>query len=126
MPLKKYLTWSKNESDYSTNYKISVNIKIQKINMFNFLNKLEAKVKDEEVKDGSAIVDTSYTKSVEAAEIIDYTFLLNENEIEWKREEVEEAKNKFELVKDQLPEDFTNKSYEERMEVVSSILETLK
>jgi hypothetical protein len=94
--------------------------------MFNFLNKLEAKVKDEEVKDGSAIVDTSYTKSVEAAEIIDYTFLLNENEIEWKREEVEEAKNKFELVKDQLPEDFTNKSYEERMEVVSSILETLK
>ena len=126
MPLKKYLTWSKNESDYSTNYKISINIKIQKINMFNFLNKLEAKVKDEEVKDGSAIVDTSYTKSVEAAEIIDYTFLLNENEIEWKREEVEEAKNKFELVKDQLPEDFTNKSYEERMEVVSSILETLK
>lgn len=126
MPLKKYLTWSKNESDYSTNYKISINIKIQKINMFNFLNKLEAKVKDEEVKDGSAIVDTSYTKSVEAAEIIDYTFLLNENEIEWKREQVEEAKNKFELVKDQLPEDFTNKSYEERMEVVSSILETLK
>lgn len=126
MPLKKYLTWSKNESDYSTNYKISINIKIQKINMFNFLNKLEAKAKDEEVKDGSAIVDTSYTKSVEAAEIIDYTFLLNENEIEWKREEVEEAKNKFELVKDQLPEDFTNKSYEERMEVVSSILETLK
>lgn len=126
MPLKKYLTWSKNESDYSTNYKISINIKIQKINMFNFLNKLEAKVKDEEVKDGSAIVDTSYTKSVEAAEIIDYTFLLNENEIEWKREEVEEAKNKFELVKDQLPEDFTNKSYEERMEIVNQIIETLE
>ena len=126
MPLKKYLTWSKNESDYSTNYKISINIKIQKINMFNFLNKLEAKAKDEEVKDGSAIVDTSYTKSVEAAEIIDYTFLLNENEIEWKREEVEEAKNKFELVKDQLPEDFTNKSYEERMEIVNQIIETLE
>lgn len=126
MPLKKYLTWSKNESDYSTNYKISINIKIQKINMFNFLNKLEAKVKDEEVKDGSAIVDTSYTKSVEATEIIDYTFLLNENEIEWKREEVEEAKNKFELVKDQLPEDFTNKSYEERMEIVNQIIETLE
>lgn len=126
MPLKKYLTWSKNESDYSTNYKISINIKIQKINMFNFLNKLEAKVKDEEVKDDSAIVDKNYTQNAENLNKVDYTALLNENEIEWKREEVEEAKNKFELVKDQLPEDFTNKSYEERMEVVSSILETLK
>lgn len=126
MPLKKYLTWSKNESDYSTNYKISINIKIQKINMFNFLNKLEAKVKDEEVKDDSAIIDKNYTQNAENLNKVDYTALLNENEIEWKREEVEEAKNKFELVKDQLPEDFTNKSYEERMEVVSSILETLK
>lgn len=91
--------------------------------MFNFLNKLEAKVNESEVKDGSAIVDTDYTKNVEVEGKTDYTFLLNENEIEWKREDVEEAKNKFELVKEQLPNDFISKSYEERMNIVNQIIE---
>lgn len=94
--------------------------------MFNFLNKLEAKANDSEVKDGSAIVDTDYTKNAEIAEKINHTLLLNENEIEWKREDVEEAKNKFELVKDLLPEDFSSKSYDERMEIVNQIIETLE
>ena len=91
--------------------------------MFNFLNKLEAKVNESEVKDGSAIVDTDYAKNVEVEGKTDYTFLLNENEIEWKREDVEEAKNKFELVKEQLPNDFISKSYEERMNIVNQIIE---
>lgn len=92
--------------------------------MFNFLKKLESPAAEEQ-NEGSAIVDTNYTNNVENVEKIDYTALLNENEIEWKREDVEEAKNKFDLVKDKLPEDFTSKPYEERMDIVGNILESL-
>ncbi len=90
--------------------------------MFNFLKKLESPVTEEQNED-SVIVDTSYKNNIENMEKIDYTSLLNENEIEWKREDVEEAKNKFELVKDQLSEDFSSKSYNERMEIVNQIIE---
>ena len=93
--------------------------------MFNFFSKLEAPVKNEESGDGSLIVNKEYANKVENETGIDYTSLLDENKIEWSREEAEEAKNKFELVKEHLPEDFANKSYEERMEVVNSIAETL-
>lgn len=90
--------------------------------MFNFLKKLESPVTEEQNED-SVIVDTGYKNNIENMEKIDYTSLLNENEIEWKREDVEEAKNKFELVKDQLSEDFSSKSYNERMEIVNQIIE---
>ena len=90
--------------------------------MFNFLKKLESPVTEEQNED-SVIVDTSYKNNIENMEKIDYTSLLNENEIEWKREDVEEAKNKFELVKGQLSEDFSSKSYNERMEIVNQIIE---
>lgn len=89
----------------------------------NFFKKIEAPVKNEETPDGSVLVDNSYTQNAENLEKIDYTALLDESAIEWKREEVEEAKNKFELIKDTLPEDFISKSYEERMEIVSSLIE---
>ena len=90
--------------------------------MFNFLKKLESPATEEQNED-SVIVDTSYKNNTENMEKINYTSLLNENEIEWKREDVEEAKNKFELVKGQLSEDFSSKSYNERMEIVNQIIE---
>lgn len=90
----------------------------------NFFNKLESTKKEEDLGGGSKLVETSYPENLENMEKIDYTSLLDGNSIEWKREEVEAAKNKFDLVKDQLPEDFTSKPYEERMSIVDSILES--
>lgn len=92
--------------------------------MLNFFKKLESPIKTDEAE--GTIVDTSYHNNLENVEKVDYTSLLNENNVEWKREDVEEAKNKFELVKDQLPEDFNSKSYEERIQIANQIIEMLK
>lgn len=92
--------------------------------MFKFFNKLESPIKNDDGE--GVIVDTSYHNNLENVEKVDYTSLLDENNVEWKREEVEEAKNQFELVKNQLPEDFTSKPYEERIQIANQIIEMLK
>jgi hypothetical protein len=91
----------------------------------NFFNHLESTKKEEGIGDGSKLVDTSYHENLENMEKIGYTSLLNENDLEWEREKVEDAKNMFELVKNHLPDDFATKPYEERMDIVKKIIESL-
>jgi len=92
--------------------------------MFNFLNKLEAQAETERGDDG--IVDKGNHNNLEGVEKTNYTSLLNENDLEWEREKVEDAKNMFELVRNHLPDDFATKPYEERMDIVKKIIETLE
>ena len=51
-----------------------------------------------------------------------YLLLLDENSPEWKKEDVEKAKNEYSFIKEKLPSDFKSKSYEERMEIVKKLL----
>ncbi len=85
-------------------------------------SKSEGEDKTNVLSEEKEIVNKEYAEGHGEKNPEGYILLLDENLIEWKKEDVQEAKDNYEKIKDLLPEDFHKMDFVERKEIADNLL----